>query len=128
VLGEGTEWGDRRVKGMADMVERLARFRPQQGPDYYFVFGYYQAWAAAQVLEEAAASGDLSRAGVVKAMEQVGTLRFDGLSGDYAYGPPEARVPPTASTVFSVDRARPLGLAGLAVNLTTDTARQYVFP
>lgn len=128
VLGEGTEWGDRRVRGMADMLDRLARFRPGQTPDYYFVFGYYQAWAVAQVLDKAAAAGDLSRAGVVKAMEQVGTLRFDGLSGDYAYGPPAARVPPTASTVFSVDPAKPLGLSGLAVNLSTDTARQYVFP
>lgn len=128
VLGEGTEWGDRTVKGQADLLDRLARHMPDQGPDYYFVFGYYQAWAVAQVLEKAAERGDLSRAGIVEAMEHVGTLRFDGLSGDYRYGPPADRVPPRASTVFAVDRAKPLGLAALAVNLETDTARRYVFP
>lgn len=128
VMGEGTEWGDRSVKGQADMLDRLARFRPDQGPDYYFVFGYYQAWAVDQVLEKAAERGDFSRAGIVAAMNSVGTLRFDGLSGDYAYGPPARRVPPRASTLFSVAPAKPLGLAALAVNLETDAARRYVFP
>jgi ABC-type branched-subunit amino acid transport system substrate-binding protein len=128
VLGEGTEWGDRSVKGQADMLDRLARYRPDQPPDYYFVFGYYQAWAVTQVLERAAARGDLSRAGIVAAMEDVGTLRFDGLSGDYPYGPPSERVPPVASTIFSVDPAKPLGLAALAVNLETETARRFAFP
>jgi len=37
-------------------------------------------------------------------------------------------VPPTASSLFSVDGAKPLGLAALAVNLQTDAARGYVFP
>jgi ABC-type branched-subunit amino acid transport system substrate-binding protein len=128
VLGEGTEWGDRSVKGQADMLERLSRYRRDQVPDYYFVFGYYQAWAVTQVLERAAARDDFSRAGIVAAMESVSTLRFDGLSGDYGYGPPPARVPPRASTIFSVDPAKPLGLSGLAVNLETPTTRRYVFP
>ena len=128
VMGEGTEWGDRRVKGQADMLDRLARYRPDQPPDYYFVFGYYQAWAVDQVLEKAAQRGDFTRAGIVAAMNDVGTLRFDGLSGDYAYGPPSRRVPPRASTLFSVDPAKPLGLAALAVNLETDAARTYAFP
>lgn len=128
VMGEGTEWGDRRVKGQADMLDRLARYAPDQAPDYYFVFGYYQAWAVAQVLEKAADRNDFSRAGIVKAMEAVGTLSFDGLSGDYRYGPPAQRVPPTASSLFSVDATKPLGLAALKVNLQTDTARRYVFP
>jgi ABC-type branched-subunit amino acid transport system substrate-binding protein len=128
VMGEGPEWGDRSVKGEADLLDRLARYQPNQGPDYYFTFGYYQAWAVAQVLEKAAARGDFSRAGIVRAMNAVGTLRFEGLSGDYVYGPPTQRVPPRASTLFAVDAAKPIGLRGLAVNLETDTARRYVFP
>ena len=128
VMGEGTEWGDRSVKGQADMLDRLAKYRPGQAPDYYFVFGYYQAWAAAQVLEKAADRGDFTRAGIRKAMEEVGTLRFDGLSGEYVYGPPAKRIPPRASSLFSVNAAKPLGLAALEVNLATDTARAYVFP
>ncbi len=127
VMGEGTEWGDRSVKGQAELLDRLARFRPDQAPDYYLIFGYYQARAVAQVLERAVERGDLSRAGVVAAMESVGTLRFDGLSGDYAYGPPAERVPPRASTIFRVDASRPLGLAGLAVNIETDAARRFAF-
>ena len=109
-------------------LARIATYRPDQAPDYYFTFGYYQARAVAQVLERAAELGDFTRAGIVRAMADVGTLRFDGLSGDYAYGPPARRVPPRASTIFAVDPAKPLGLAGLAVNLETETARRYLFP
>jgi ABC-type branched-subunit amino acid transport system substrate-binding protein len=127
LVGEGTEWGDRSVKGMADMVERLHRFRPDQPPDYYFIFGYYQAWAVTQVLERAVAAGDLSRAGILRAMEQAGILRFDGLSGDYRYGPAATRDPPRENTIFRVDPTRPVGLATVKLNFASEAARRYVF-
>jgi ABC-type branched-subunit amino acid transport system substrate-binding protein len=127
VVNEGTEWEDRSVKGQADLLDRLGRYRPEQGPDYTLTFGYVQAWAVAQVLERAVASGDLSRAGVARAAADAGTLHFDGLSGDYAYGPPGDRSPPRVSTVFKVNPARPLGIEALAVNIETETARRLRF-
>lgn len=127
VVNEGTEWGDRSVPGHRDLLDRLARYRPDQGPDYVLTFGYVQAWTMVQVLERAAASGDLSRAGIAAALAQPGVLTFDGLSGEYTYGPAGERVAPRKSSIFAVNRERPLGLEKVAVNIETDTARAVTF-
>jgi ABC-type branched-subunit amino acid transport system substrate-binding protein len=127
LASEGTEWNDRTVKGMADMVDRLTKYDPSQVPDYYFSFGYYQAWAVTQVLDKAVALGDLSRAGIIAAMNKVGTLKFDGLSGDYAYGSgPASRVPPRATTLFKINPAKPIGIEKVT-SLTSDAAKSYTF-
>lgn len=127
VANEGAEWGDRSVKGEADLLDRLAKYRPGQAPDHTITFGYIQAWAVSQVLEQAVAGGDLSRAGLARALAEVGTLRFDGLSGDYVYGPPAQRVAPRVSTIFRVNPAKPLGLEAVKTNFETDTARRLTF-
>jgi hypothetical protein len=126
VIGDaGPEWGDRSSKGMADMLDRLQKYLPNQGPDYYFEFGYYEARAVSQVLENAVKLGDLSRAGIIKAMNTVGTLTFDGLSGDYAFGPPGQRVPPRSSSLFKVNPAKPAGLEAVKTSFTSDAAKSF---
>jgi ABC-type branched-subunit amino acid transport system substrate-binding protein len=127
LIGEGTEWGDRSVKGMADMLDRIQKFTPAQQPDYYFTFGYYQAWGVSQVLEKAVELGDLSRAGIKKAMDEVGTLKFDGLSGDYKYGPASTREPPRESTLFKINPAKPIGLEKVEYNFASSAAKEFKF-
>jgi len=125
VASEGTEWGDTSVVGMKNMLADIASFKPDQQPDYYFTFGYDQASAVVQVLEKAVALGDLSRAGITRAMEQVGTLTFDGLTGDYKYGKAADRVFPRETTLFKVDPAKPVGLAVVKKGFTTDPAKAF---
>ncbi|MFC4005378.1 ABC transporter substrate-binding protein [Prauserella oleivorans] len=127
VAAEGTEWGDRSVPGMRDMLARVQRFAPQQQPDYYFVFGYNQARAMTAVLEKAVENGDLSRDGVLKASQEIGTLSFDGVGGDYTYGPAATRNPPRSTTLFSVDPSKPFGLSTLKYGVTSDAARKFQF-
>jgi ABC-type branched-subunit amino acid transport system substrate-binding protein len=127
LASEGTEWGDRSVKGMADMLDRIQKYDPTQQPDYYFTFGYYQAWGVSQILEKAVELGDLSRAGIKKAMAQVGTLKFDGLSGDYVYGPPDKREPPRETTIFKINPAKPIGIEKAQYNFASDVAKQFKF-
>lgn len=55
--------------------------------DYYGLLSWTFADAVHQVLEEAVAGGDLSRAGISTALERIDVLQFDGLTGDYGYGP-----------------------------------------
>jgi ABC-type branched-subunit amino acid transport system substrate-binding protein len=131
VASEGTEWGDTSVKGMADMLTRVQQFAPTQAPDGFFVFGYYQAWAVTDILAKAIQLGDLSRTGIMNAMAQVGTISLDGLAGDYDYGTgPSTRKPPRATTIFTVDPAKPGGLAKVTgkVNFSTPLAQQYTIP
>ncbi len=125
VASEGTEWGDTTVTGMKNMIDDIGRFKPDQQPDYYFAFGYDQASAVVQVLEKAVALGDLSHAGISKALEEVGILTFDGLTGDYKYGKAADRVFPRETTLFKVDPAKPVGLGVVKKNFTTDAAKEF---
>ncbi|MFD4193866.1 MULTISPECIES: ABC transporter substrate-binding protein [Amycolatopsis] len=127
IVAEGTEWGDNSVPGMAKMVADKNAFAPQQEPDYYFAFGYNQARAMTAVLEKAVELGDLSRDGILKASSELGTVSFDGLTGDYKYGPADTRNPPRSSTLFKVDPTKPFGLATLKYNFSSQAAQQYQF-
>ncbi|MFC5288311.1 ABC transporter substrate-binding protein [Actinokineospora guangxiensis] len=127
IAADGTEWGDTSVPGMQSMVSDMGQFAPQQQPDYYFAFGYNQARAMTALLEKAVERGDLSRDGLLAASREMGTVTFDGLTGDYQYGPAENRNPPRTTTIFKVDPAKPFGLATVKYNFTSEAAGAYEF-
>jgi hypothetical protein len=106
----------------------VATYKPDQTPNYYFSFGYLQGWATAQLLEQAVQLGSLDRDGIVEAMNSLEALKFDGLAGDYPYGPPEARDPSRITTVFEVDPNGPFGLNAVKQNFSSATAEAYEFP
>jgi ABC-type branched-subunit amino acid transport system substrate-binding protein len=127
LMSEGPEWGDTSSEGMAQMLEDLEQYAPDQGPDIYFAFGYAQAWSMAQILERAVELGDLSREGILEAMETVGTISTGGLLGDYEYGTPEERQPPRASRVFRVNPDIPGGLEAVSDVFTSEAAEAFEF-
>lgn len=127
MVSEGTEWGDESVPGMKQMVADATEYAPDQAPDYYFAFGYNQARAMTALLEKAVELGDLSRAGILEASSQLGTVTFDGLTGDYEYGAAESRNPPRSSTIFAVDPTKPFGLKTVKYNFTSDAAGKFEF-
>ena len=127
LASEGTEWGDSAVPGMKDMLDRLQKYQPSQQPDYYFAFGYNQARAVTALLEEAIENGDMSRAGIMEALEKLGTVTFDGLSGDYKYGEVADREPPVTSTIFKINPAKPIGIEKVKYNFTSDAAEKFEF-
>lgn len=112
VASEGPNYGDESVPGMADLLRIKETYAPADQPaDVYFNFGYLQGIAVTALLEKAVELGDLSHDGILNALEELGTVSFDGLSGDYTYGPAADRVPPTKSSIFKVDPASPTGLS-----------------
>ena len=122
-------WGDSSVPGMDTFIERQQQYAPDQKPDFYFAFGYVQGQALYQILEKAVKNGDLSHEGILKASNQVGTLKFDGLAGDYKYGKSAAdRNPPRATTLFKVDPSQPIGLAVLSPQAASKAATKYPIP
>jgi len=126
---QAAAWGDSTVPGMDAFIERQQQYAPSQKPDPYFVFGYLQGQAMYQILQKAAKNGDLSHEGVLKASNQVGTLKFDGLTGDYKYGKSAAdRNPPRTTALFKVDPAQPVGLALLAPPAASAAAKKYPIP
>jgi ABC-type branched-subunit amino acid transport system substrate-binding protein len=126
-IAEGPEYGDDSAEGMAELLRIKETYAADQEPDIYFNFGYVQAKAMVQVLEKAVELGDLSREGILRAMEEVGTLTFDGIFGDYEYGPAEDRVPPTTSSIFRVDPDIGTGLGIVAQDYEADYAADFEF-
>jgi ABC-type branched-subunit amino acid transport system substrate-binding protein len=127
IVAEGTEWGDENVPGSKDLLARVEEFKPDQDPDYYFAFGYLQGIAMTALLEKAVELGDLSREGLMKASEEMGTVSFDGLSGDYQYGPADTRNPSRMSTIYEVDPEKPFGLGTLEYQYESEAAKSYEF-
>lgn len=121
----GAEWGDAQSTGMTQMLEDVKAYAADQVPDIYFQFGYAQAWSMAQILEKAVELGDLSREGIVEAMNTVGTLDTGGLLGDYQYGPPGEREFPRASMILNVDKAAPGGLRAATESFLSDAAKAF---
>jgi hypothetical protein len=77
----------------------------------------------AQILEKAVENGDLSRKGIVAAMNDVGTLKTGGLLSDYEYGGPSDRVFPRAGRIFSIDPEK--GLKAATELFTSDGAKEF---
>ncbi|MFP3908020.1 MAG: ABC transporter substrate-binding protein [Acidimicrobiales bacterium] len=127
LASEGTDYGDESVPGMAELVRIKDTYAPEQEPDLYFNFGYLQAMAMHQILEEAVARGDLSREGIMDAMENVGTLSFDGLFGDYVYGTADERQPPTSSSFFAPNPDSPMGLELVERDYEADYVGDFTF-
>jgi len=130
LIAEGPSWGDESVPGMRDLIARKKQFPPKgkvEDGDIYFSFGYNQARAVVTVLETAVENGDLSKDGMLKAIEDTPKIEVDGLGEDYTYGPIEQRSPGRASTMFEVDASAPFGLKALETNFSSEAAKKYEF-
>jgi len=111
IASEGGEWGDESVPGMAEIDAAIAKYAPDQKPDYYFMLGYNLAKSITAALEKGVEIGDLSRQGLLDASAELGVVSFGGVFGDYTYGAAEDRNPPRTTTMFAVDPSKPYGLA-----------------
>jgi ABC-type branched-subunit amino acid transport system substrate-binding protein len=127
IASDNAEWGDETVAGMKQLLADVQKYKPDQAPDGYFEFGYAQAWAVDQVLEQAVKDGDLSHDGVIKAMNSLDEVKVGGLFGDYTWGPPDKRDPPRATTMFAVDPAAPAGTKAVEKNIASDAAKAFKF-
>jgi ABC-type branched-subunit amino acid transport system substrate-binding protein len=109
-VSEGPEYGNEDIEGMSELLRIQDTYAPDQVPDIYFNFGYLESKAVHQVLEAAVEAGDLSRDGIVEAMNSIDELDFQGLFGNYGWGAPEDRDPPRANSIFKPNPDKPIGL------------------
>jgi ABC-type branched-subunit amino acid transport system substrate-binding protein len=130
VVAEGPAWGDKSVKGMADLIAAKKQYPSKTkvaDGDLYYAYGYNQARILTAVLEKAAENGDLSQKGILAAVQEVGTITFDGLVGDYKYGPIDERDPSRKSSIFAIDAKSPFGLKALKTNFSGAPAKELKF-
>lgn len=87
VLGYEAQWGDTTVPGMRQFLAIQKQYNPTQVPDVYYLYGYALAIMERDVLAKAIADRDLSRAGVLNAKLNLGTVDFGGLLPPADYTP-----------------------------------------
>jgi hypothetical protein len=105
----------------------MAKYQPSQRPDIYFTAGWAIGYLTHHTLERAVAAGDLTRAGFMRAAEQLGTLSFDGLLSAYTYGSPDQRQPGRTSNIFRINPAKPVAMELVKSGFESDAARSFVF-
>lgn len=129
VVAQGASWGDRSQPGMAEMMDNIQKYAPDQKPDGYFQFGYAEAKVTYAILKKAADNGDLTREGLLKAFNQLGSVGLGGLFGaDAKYGSsPDQRVPTRDSTVYGIDPSVPGNLKSLSGDFTGTCAAKSSF-
>ena len=127
VVGDGTQWGDESVPGMTQMkAELLAsdnRFWTEN-PDVGLSFGWAQARTIEQVLETAAARGDLSRAGILAASRATGPVALGGIGSTIDYSQP-VRLANARTTIFNVDNSYRNAIKVLAREYSSPAAVAY---
>ena len=122
VLGYEAQWGDTTVPGMAQFLADTTKYGSGQIPDYYYEYGYALAKIEAAILKKAIESNDLTRAGILNAKLNLGTVDLGGLLPSVDYTP--ALGPVSRKTGLSVVDPTVPGFLKLKVPFFTGQAAQ----
>jgi ABC-type branched-subunit amino acid transport system substrate-binding protein len=95
--GPYAHWGE-DVPGMKEMLEAIKRYAPDQTPEHLFLQGWIQARIVTEILKRADDGNDLTRSGIVEALEGMGELELGGLSPGLSFGRASIGQPPTRHT------------------------------
>lgn len=127
VVGDGTQWGDPAVPGMAQLTAELIGSNHRywtENPDVGLTYGWAQAKVFEAVLERAVARGDLSHAGLVAASREIGVVETAGLVSPVDYST-AIRLADARTTVFNVDGSYRNAMRVLAPAYTSPAAKAY---
>jgi len=92
-------WGDPDAPGMKDVVAHHDEYEPGAPPSIYFALAYASGKVQAAILRKAIEDGDLSRAGILKAKENLGEVDLGGVTPSVKYTPDGG--PPSTKTLIT---------------------------
>jgi ABC-type branched-subunit amino acid transport system substrate-binding protein len=127
VVGDGTQWGDSTVPGMAKMISELIASDNRywtENPDVGLTYGYTQGIIWEAVLEKAATRADFSKVGLLSASTQIGTVDTLGLGSPVDYSQP-SRLANARTTIFAVDGSYRNAIKVLAPSYASPAAQAY---
>lgn len=128
VVSQGAAWGDTSVPGMAQMLQDVQKYFPNQKPDGYFEFGYTESLITLAILKKAMANNDLTRDGLFNAFESLKTVDLMGLLPPVTYGSsPNERVPTRDSVIYQIDPTAPADVKPITPDFTGTAAKQSQF-
>ena len=107
IVGQGATWGDTSVPGMAQLLQDVAKYYPQQKPDGYFEFGYTEAHIIYAILKKGLDNHDITRNGLYSAFLSLNKVDLGGLYPPVTYGSsPNQRVPTRDSVIYEIDHTQ----------------------
>jgi len=128
LVSQGATWGDTSQPGMAQMLNDVAKYAPNQKPDGFFQFGYTESKITYEILKKALDNNDITRDGLLTAFESLKSVDLGGLLPPVTYGSsPNERVPTRDSIVFVIDPTQPTGVKPLSADFTGAAAKQSQF-
>src|SRR5438876_2146361 len=128
LVSQGATWGDTSQPGMAQMLNDVAKYAPDQKPDGFFQFGYTESKITYEILKKAMDNNDITRDGLLTAFESLKNVDLGGLLPPVTYGSsPNERVPTRDSIVFAIDPTQPTGVKALSPDFTGGAAQQSQF-
>jgi hypothetical protein len=86
-------WGDSAAAGMKQLVADHQQYSAKLPPSIYFTLAYAQGQVQAAILRKAIQSGNLTRAGILAAKQNLGTVDVRGIAPNVCYAPQPG--PPT---------------------------------
>ena len=128
VVGQGATWGDRSKPGMAQLLDDVQKYAPNQQPDGYFEFGYTESYITYAILKKAMANNDLTRDGLFNAFNSLGSVDLGGLYPSVTYGSsPNQRVPTRDNVIYQIDPTQPNDVKPLTSDFTGSAAMASQF-
>lgn len=128
VVSQGASWGDTSKPGMAQLLQDVQKYAPDQLPDGFFEFGYTEAKVTQAILAKAISNNDLSRDGLFTAFESLKNVDLGGLLPPLNYGSsPDERVPSRDNTVYAIDPTQPTSVRDLSGDFTGTAAQASKF-
>jgi ABC-type branched-subunit amino acid transport system substrate-binding protein len=95
-------WGNEDTPGMQQLLVDQKQYAPDQTPSIYFALAYSQGKVVEQILRKAIETGDLSRAGILAAKENLGEVDLGGITTPVTYTP-EGGPPSRQTLITSID-------------------------
>jgi len=128
LVSQGATWGDTSQPGMAQMLNDVAKYAPDQKPDGFFQFGYTESKITYTILKKAFDNNDVTRDGLLTAFESLKNVDLGGLLPPVTYGSStNERVPTRDNIVFAIDPTQPTGVKPLSTDFTGGAAQQSQF-
>ncbi len=113
IVGDGAQWADPKIAGMKDHVADITKYAPEYvgAVNPATLWGWAQARTVVALLEKAVALGDVSPAGMAKALATLGTVDHGGVYPTWNYTTAAQRVAPTNVYIGKADISVAGGIA-----------------
>jgi ABC-type branched-subunit amino acid transport system substrate-binding protein len=114
-------WGDEQTPGMKELVADHDAYSAKLPPSIYFTLAYAQGQVQAAILRKAIQSGNLTRAGILAAKQNLGTVDLRGIAPNVSYAPQPG--PPTRKSLITrIDPSVPGFLKAVATDHGSEVA------